>query len=247
MTDAILEINGLARSFGETKAVTACSFEAAAGTVHSILGENGSGKSTTVKILSGVLSPDNGTVMVAHQQITKFTPGAARRVGVSTVFQELLNVPGRSVLDNVLLGEPGWFRHRLSHRERAEVVRRHLGRLGLTDLDLDQQVGGLPLSTQQLVAIARSLATEPKVLILDEATSAIDVEARDLLFAALREELERGTLVLYISHRMEEIVHLADAVTVLHNGATVASVYGTDINEANLLDLMVSAGAAAHD
>lgn len=247
MTDAILEVNGLARAFGETKAVTACSFEAAAGTVHSILGENGSGKSTTVKILSGVLSPDKGTVTVACQQVTKFTPGAARRVGVSTVFQELLNVPSRSVLDNVLLGEPGWFRHRLSHRERAELARRHLGRLGLTDVGLDQQVGGLPLSAQQLVAIARSLATEPKVLILDEATSAIDVEARDLLFAALREELERGALVLYISHRMEEIVHLADAVTVLRNGATVASVYGTDINEANLLDLMVSAGATVHD
>jgi ribose transport system ATP-binding protein len=247
MTDAILEVNGLVRAFGETKALTACSFEAAAGTIHSILGENGSGKSTTVKVLSGVLSPDNGTVTVAGQQVTKFTPGAARRVGVSTVFQELLNVPSRSVLDNVLLGEPGWFRHRLSHRERAEAARRHLGRLGLTDLDLDQQVGGLALSTQQLVAIARSLATEPKVLILDEASSALDVKARDLLFAALREELERGILVLYISHRMEEIVHLADAVTVLHNGATVTSVYGAGINEANLLDLMVSAGVTAHD
>jgi len=245
MTDAILEVNGLARAFGETKALTACSFEAAAGTVHSILGENGSGKSTTVKILSGVLSPDNGTVTVAGQQVTKFTPGAARRVGVSTVFQELLNVPSRSVLDNVLLGEPGWFRHRLSRRERAEVARRPLGRLGLTDLDLDQQVGGLPLSSQQLVAIARSLATEPKVLILDEASSALDVKARDLLFSVLREELERGILVLYISHRMEEIAHLADAVTVLNNGATVTSVYGADINEANLLDLMVSAGATA--
>jgi len=235
------------RAFGETKALTACSFEGAAGTIHSILGENGSGKSTTVKILSGVLSPDNGTVTVAGQQVTKFTPGAARRAGVSTVFQELLNVPSRSVLDNVLLGEPGWFRHRLSRRERAELARRHLDRLGLTDLDLDQGVGGLPLSTQQLVAIARSLATEPKVLILDEASSALDVKARDLLFSVLREELERGILALYISHRMEEIAHLADAVTVLHNGATVTSVYGADINEANLLDLMLSAGATAHD
>jgi ribose transport system ATP-binding protein len=247
MTDATLEVNGLARAFGETRALTACSFEAAAGTIHSILGENGSGKSTTVKILSGVLPPDSGTVTVAGQLVTKFTPGVARRVGVSTVFQELLNVPSRSVQDNVLLGEPGWFRHRLSHRERAEVARRHLGRLGLTDLDLDQQVGGLPLSTRQLVAIARALAIEPKVLILDEASSALDVKARDLLFAVLREELERGILVLYISHRMEEIVHLADAVTVLHNGATVTSVYGADINEANLLDLMVSAGVTAHD
>jgi ribose transport system ATP-binding protein len=247
MTDAILEVNGLARAFGETKALTACTLEAAAGTIHSILGENGSGKSTTVKILSGVLSPDNGTVTVAGQQVAKFTPGTARRIGVSTVFQELLNVPSRSVLDNVLLGEPGLFRHRLSRRERTEVAGRHLGRLGLTDLDLDQQVGGLPLSAQQLVAIARSLATEPKVLILDEASSALDVKARDQLFAVLREELERGILVLYISHRMEEIVRLADAVTVLHNGATVTSVYAADINEANLLDLMVSAGAAAHD
>ena len=247
MTDAVLEVRGLARAFGETRAVTACSFQAAAGTVHSILGENGSGKSTIVKILSGVLAPDAGTIALAGQPFTRFTPAAARRSGVTTVFQELLNVPSRSVVDNVLMGEPGWFRHRLSGRQRAEVARRHLGRLGLAGLDLDLQVGGLPLSVQQLVAIARSLACEPKVLILDEATSAIDVEARDLLFTALRDELTHGTLVLYISHRMEEIVHLAHAVTVLHNGVTVTSVDGAHINEANLLDLMVKASATAHD
>jgi ribose transport system ATP-binding protein len=245
MTAAVLEVRGLARAFGETRAVTACSFQAAAGTVHSLLGENGSGKSTVVKILSGVLAPDAGTITLAGRSFTGFTPAAARRSGVTTVFQELLNVPSRSVVDNVLMGEPGWFRHRLSRRQRAEVARRHLGRLGLADLELDLQVGGLPLSVQQLVAIARSLACEPKVLILDEATSAIDMEARDLLFTALRDELTRGTLVLYISHRMEEIVHLAHAVTVLHNGVTVTSVDGTDINEANLLDLMVKASATA--
>ena len=95
MTDAILEVNGLVRAFGSDQSPNRPCFEAAAGTIHSILGENGSGKSTTVKILSGVLSPDNGTVTVAGHLVTKFTPGTARRVGVSTVFQELLNVPSR--------------------------------------------------------------------------------------------------------------------------------------------------------
>jgi ribose transport system ATP-binding protein len=242
---ALLEVEGLARSFGETRALVAANLSGQPGTVHSILGENGSGKSTMVKILSGVLTPDRGRVVLDGQEVAKFTPATARSLGVATVFQDLLNVPVRSVLDNVLLGHPGWLRYPARRRERAELARAQLARLGLVNLNLDIPVGFLPLPAQQLVAIARALTWQPRVLVLDEATSALDVGAAERLFGVLREELRRGALVLFISHRMDEIVDLADAVTVLANGVSVQSLSRAEISVERLLEVLTSAGVTA--
>lgn len=246
MSSVFLEVDGLARAFGATKALTACTFQAHGGTVHALLGENGSGKSTAVKILSGVLAPDRGSIRFAGQLVTKFAPALARARGVATVFQDLLNVPTRSVVDNILLGEPGWVRGSRTRRQRAAATQRQLARLGLEDLPLDAPVGGLPLAVQQLVAVARALAREPRLLILDEATSALDVETRDRLFQVVRHELARDVLVLLITHRIDEIIQLADAVTVLRNGETAASLEKADIDEANLMSAMLLPGVPVH-
>jgi ribose transport system ATP-binding protein len=208
--------------------------------VHSILGENGSGKSTLVKILSGVLSPDAGEIEVGGRALTSFAPRRSQELGIATVFQELLNVPSRSVLDNVLLGVDIGLAHRRSRRSRAERALSTLDRLGLGDVDLRAPLGRLPLSVQQQVAIARALQREPQVLVLDEATSALDVGAQERLFAVIREELGKGALVLFITHRMEEIMTLADRVTVLRNGSAVAVavVEGAEIESDRLIALM---------
>jgi ribose transport system ATP-binding protein len=240
----ILEVDGLARAFGSTLALVDFTLHAEAGTIHAILGQNGSGKSTVVKILSGILTPDRGRVSIGGSRITKFSPSVAHAAGVATVFQELLNVPSRSVLDNVMLGMFDGLRYRSTRREQAQTASELLSQLGAPNLDLEGQVKDLPLSVQQLVAIARALARHPRVLILDEASSTLDVETRVQLFGTLRAEVARGVLVVLITHRIEEIVHLADAVTVLRNGTVVANLTGAQIAFEKLLDAMAPAAPA---
>lgn len=232
-----LEVRHLQKSFGTTRALADCSLSGRPGTVHALLGENGSGKSTLVKILSGVLAPDGGEVVVGDR-VTRFSPASASRRGIATVFQELLNVPSRSVLDNLLLGDEFGFRHRKSRAVRVAWARSVLSRLGVDSIDVGAAVESLPLSVQQQVAIARALQRKPKILVLDEATSALDIQAQEHLFSALREELARGVLVLFITHRMKEITSLADEVTVLRNGTSVAVVGRADIHPQRLLELM---------
>jgi ribose transport system ATP-binding protein len=233
-----LEIRGLQRSFGSTRALVDCSLTARPGTVHALLGENGSGKSTLVKVLAGVLSPDAGEVLVQGEPIRNFTPRIARRHEIATVFQELLNVPGRSVLDNIFLGEEFGYRHSTNRAHRASRARDVLAWLGAGDMDLSLPLESLPLSAQQQVAIARALQREARILVLDEATSALDVQAQEQLFSALKDELARGVLVLFITHRMNEITSLADEVTVLRSGTSVAVVERSDIRPDRLLELM---------
>ncbi len=245
--ETCLEVRGLQRSFGNTRALVDCSLAGRPGTVHALLGENGSGKSTLVKILSGVLAPDKGSVSVQGTRVARFGPAVARAHGVATVFQELLNVPSRSVLDNVFLGEEFRFRHGRARNVRVARAREVLARLGLTAIDVDAPLESVPLSVQQQVAIARALQRESRILILDEATSALDVKAQEQLFVALQEELSRGVLVLFITHRMNEIMSLADEVSVLRNGTTVSVVARRDIRSEHLLQLMSARSAAASE
>jgi ribose transport system ATP-binding protein len=191
-----------------------------------------------VKILSGVLAPDAGEVVAGGSPISHFAPGTARGHGVATVFQELLNVPGRSAVDNIFLGEDFGFRHSRNRGARLERARLVLERLGVGRIDVSAPVGILPLSVQQQVAIARALQRSAQILVLDEATSALDVQAQEQLFVVLREELARGVLVLFITHRMNEIMTLADEVTVLCSGTTVAVVGRDEIRPDLLLGLM---------
>lgn len=236
--DELLCLEGVSRAYGPTKALTDLSLVAMSGTVHSILGENGSGKSTTVKILSGILPPNSGRVVIDGREVRRFTPRDAASAGVATVFQEFLNIPSRSVLDNILLGQKGWARYPYSARERRDIAKEQLARLGIGNVPTDYEVGNLPLSSQQLVAVARALARKHRVLILDESTSALDVDARDRLFHVLGEELERGVLILFISHRIDEIIQLAHAATILRNGHAIATLTGSEIVEENLLAAM---------
>lgn len=210
-----------------------------AGQVHTILGENGSGKSTLVKLLTGVVEPNAGTVEVDGQPVRLRDPAQAREHGIATVFQEVLLAPERSVLDNIFLGYDGLWRRALPLARRAGIAEAALARITATKLDLDRRGADLPLAQQQLVVLARALVRDPRILILDEATAALDFADRDVLFAAIRELVAGGRLVLFISHRMDEVQALSDRVTVLRSGRAIETLEGGEITPARLLALMI--------
>jgi ABC-type sugar transport system ATPase subunit/ribose/xylose/arabinose/galactoside ABC-type transport system permease subunit len=241
---ALLRVEGVAKSFGPTTALRGCSFELAPGEVHALMGENGSGKSTLVKILAGVHRADAGQVLLGAAPLRARDPRAAVAAGVATVFQEVQCVPGQTVLDNLWLGRDGLFRVSRQaaaaprqRRERATAVVAEL--LGDCPGDLlSAPAESLSLSERQAVAIGRALLRDPKVLILDEATSALDVATRDRLFTVVRRLTEAGGAVLFISHRMDEVTEIADRVTVLRSGESVATLDRADASAARLVELM---------
>jgi len=239
----LLTVADLAKSFGPTKALRACSLELRGGEVHALMGENGSGKSTLVKILAGVHRPDQGRIELAGRPVTPRDPREAIGSGVATVFQEVQCVPGQSVLDNLWLGTDGVVRRARGAGLDPEERRARAGQV-LTELlgtcpDLDSLAGSLSLSERQALAIARALLRAPKVLILDEATSALDVATRDRLFEACRGLTARGGAVLFISHRMDEVEQVADRVTVLRSGESVGTLTQEQADMATLVHLMI--------
>ena len=171
--DVVLRVSGLAKSFGATEALRDCSLELRRGEVLAIMGENASGKSTLVKILSGVHRADRGTLEVMGQSLPHLTsPRVAQTIGIATVFQEILIVSQQTVLTNIWLGRDGPLRRRVTTQDRHERGRTVLTRL-IDDPHLDTVAGRLALSDRQSVCIARALVREPRILILDEATSAL--------------------------------------------------------------------------
>jgi ABC-type sugar transport system ATPase subunit len=237
-----LRVVDVAKAFGPTQALRSASLELAQGEVLAIVGENGSGKSTLVKILSGVHRPDAGSLEIAGRSVSALrSPRESLRSGIATVFQEVLVVEARSVLENVWLGSEGLFRPTPSpavKRERAtEVLAALLGDAPA----LDQPVEQLSLSDRQACGIARALVRDPRVIILDEATSALDVATRDRLFALLKTLSADGVAVIFISHRMDEIEEIGDRVTVMRSGETVATVARGQASVEELVRLMTGA------
>jgi ABC-type sugar transport system ATPase subunit/ribose/xylose/arabinose/galactoside ABC-type transport system permease subunit len=255
----LLRIEGLVKAFGPTVALRDASFELRAGEVHALMGENGSGKSTLVKILSGVHKPDRGEVFIEESpqrtiSLHAASPRAAGAAGVATVFQEVQSVPGQTVLDNLWLGTDRIFRRTPDRdgtdragtgTDRADADRASAARAVLTELLgdcpdalLSAPAGSLSLSERQAVAVGRALLRCPRVLILDEATSALDVATRGRLFAAIRRRTGTGSAVLFISHRMDEVDEIADRVTVLRSGESVATLGREETTPARLVELM---------
>jgi len=224
----ILAAEHLSKRFYATQAVDDVSLALRAGDIHAIVGENGAGKSTLIKLLSGVHQPDAGRVLARGVERRFRTPRDAMREGIVLIPQELRLVPALTVAENVMLGQwpagrvlgvlPG-----LDRRAIREAARAALARLGVAP-DLDARVAALPYAERQLVAVAKALAHEAAVLILDEPTAALGRREVRRLFEVIAALKAQGVAIVYISHRLDEVVELADRCTVLRDGRIVATV-----------------------
>jgi ABC-type sugar transport system ATPase subunit len=239
---SLLSAAGLSKSFPGVRALEGVDFDLRPGEVHALLGENGAGKSTLIKILGGALVPDAGTVRLEGQALPLGDPLAVRRRGINVVYQELTLVPELTAGENIFLGrEQG--RPFLRRREMARAARELLDGLGAR-VAPGAPVRALSVAQQQLVEIARALANESKVIILDEPSATLSDPEVERLFRVLRGLRERGLGIVYISHRLEEIFAIADRVTVLRDGRPVACSPVAGVDRAQLIRWMVGRDVA---
>lgn len=239
----MLTVEDLGKRYGETRALEGVSIGFEPGTIHAILGENGSGKSTLVKLLAGIVAPSRGRILIDGKPLAAgsratATPASVQAAGLATVFQEVLIAPDRSVIDNILLGRDRLFRWSARGSARRALAAATLARITAAPIDLDAPAGALPLATRQLVVLARALARAPRVLVLDEVTAALDFGDREAVFQTLEAFARDGGLILFISHRMDEVMRLARRVSVLRSGRLVDTLPIAGTSPAALLRMM---------
>ena len=217
MQDVIVSMENVSKSFPGVKALDNVQFELRAGEVMALLGENGAGKSTLMKILSGVYTRDGGTVRIFGQEYGDMTPKQAQAAGVAIIHQELNMCRHLSVAENMFLGREVKGTFALNNAKMEEEAGRILSELKI-DISPRQIVGDLPVSKQQMVEIAKALSINAKVLIMDEPTSALTAREIDDLFRIIHQLKEEGHGIVYISHRLEELQHIVDRVTIMRDG-----------------------------
>jgi ribose transport system ATP-binding protein len=236
--DLVLELRGVSRQFGAVRALSDVSFDCRAGEVHALVGENGSGKSTLLGIASGFVDPDQGTVRIGGTALRRDSPALARSLGLAMAYQDTSLVLAQPVKNNLYLSAPPEQRPRYWRRKRW--ARRLLREFDL-DLELfpDAPAGSLTLAERQLFEVAKALVAEPKVLLLDEPTTALDPDEVEALHRTVAACRDRGVGVVYVSHRLPEVLEVADRVTVLRDGRDRGTFAASETTEAALVELIV--------
>lgn len=229
----LLQFDAIDKAFPGVQALSGVSFSASGGSVHALCGENGAGKSTLLKVLSGVIAPDSGCLRIDGEEIRFGSPSESLRAGVSVIYQELHLAPEMTVADNILLGH---LSHRAGLLNRSENKRRCQELLATIGIQIDsgRKVGSLSLAQRQMVEIAKALSRDARVIAFDEPTSALSAREVETLFGIINELRKQGRIVLYVSHRMEEILRICDACTILRDGkhvATFPTMHGVTAND----------------
>ncbi|MGV9377056.1 sugar ABC transporter ATP-binding protein [Nonomuraea sp. NPDC003707] len=234
----VLSLSQVSKAFGAVRAVREVSLELFPGEVHALAGENGTGKSTIVKILSGVHRPDSGRILLDGEPVEFGGPADAQRAGVAVIYQEPTLFPDLSVMENIFMGRQPRGRLGIDRRAMRAGAAELFERLGVP-LDPDQPARGLSIADQQLVEIAKALSRQARVLVMDEPTAALSGTEVARLFGVARTLRAQGCALLFISHRLEEIFELCRRVTTLRDGAYVAEDLVADITPDDLVRRMV--------
>ena len=236
--EVIVSMKDICKSFPGVKALDHVQFELRSGEVMALLGENGAGKSTLMKILSGVYTRDSGSLEIFGKEYGDLTPKQAQEAGVAIIHQELNMCKHLSVAENMFLGREKTKGIVLANGDMEAEASRILNDLKI-DIDPKQVVGELPVSKQQMVEIAKALSVNARILIMDEPTSALTAKEIDDLFRIIKDLRSKGCGIVYISHRLEELQHIVDRVTIMRDGQYITSMNFKDTTMDQIIANMV--------
>lgn len=236
----IIRLDNISKTFPGVKALDGIQLEVKKGEVHALVGENGAGKSTLIKILSGVYRPDEGGVIeIEGQEYQDLTPILSMRKGIAVIYQDFSLFPNLSVAENISINQEVEHNTRfLNWNKMRQTAVKAIKRLGV-DIDVDAQLGSLSTAKQQLVAIARALVYDAKMIVMDEPTSTLSKGEVAVLFSIIRNLKENGISILFVSHKLEELFEISDRFTVLRDGKYVGTYNREELNNDKLVSLMV--------
>lgn len=238
MNEVIVSMENICKTFPGVKALDHVNFELRSGEVMALLGENGAGKSTLMKVLSGVYTRDEGSLKIFGKEYGDLTPKQAQEVGVAIIHQELNMCRHLSVAENMFLGREISGRFALNNTKMEQEAKRILDDLKI-DIDPKQTVGDLPVSKQQMVEIAKALSINAKILIMDEPTSSLTAREIEDLFRIIKKLKSEGKGIVYISHRLEELQHIVDRVTIMRDGQYITGMNFGDVTMEQIISYMV--------
>lgn len=235
----MLEVRACSKAFPGVQAFDKVDFDLYAGEIHCVVGENGAGKSTFIKILSGALRPDEGTIVIDGEEYTSLTPAAAHRLGIQTIYQEISLAPDLTVAENIFMGQEPVNRLGLIDYGRLNRESKRLLDNLKIELDVEAPVGGLSVPEKQSVQIARAMALEAKIFILDEPTASYSTNEISNLLRLVQDVRDSGVGVIYISHHLEEVFSIHDRITVLRDGIKVATHGKDEVSEEQIINEMI--------
>lgn len=238
----ILQMQGISKQFSSVKVLHEVDFRIKKGEVHALMGENGAGKSTLIKILTGIYSKDGGTIILDGQEINPANALEAQKLGISTIYQEISLVGQLTVAENIFIGREIKKHGVIDWKKTNEESAKLLKDLGI-DIDVTKPLSNYGTAIQQMVAIARSILIDAKLVIMDEATSSLDDDEVKVLFQIIRRLKSQGISILFISHRLPEIFEISDSLTVLKDGHLVGEYRTSELTKAELVSKMIGRSA----
>lgn len=233
-----LSVRNIVKEYPGVRALDNVSVDFKAGEVHAIMGENGAGKSTLIKVIAGAVKPDNGEIYVSGKLVKQMSTKLANDLGIAVIYQELMMIPALSVAENVFLGNKVLSHHLVDHGEMRRRTKEIFDQLGLY-IDPSSRTDTLSVAYQQMIEIARALAKNAKILIMDEPSAMLTEEEVQLMFNVVRKLKDSGVAIIYISHRLEEIFQISDCISVMRDGQYITKVNTKETNKSELIRYMV--------
>ena len=239
MSQPILQMRNISKTFPGVTALKAVNFDLAPGKVHALVGENGAGKSTLIKILSGAIPKTSGEIFIDGNLVAINNPSEAQSLGIAVIYQELMLAPALSAGENILLGRfPRRFRFFIDRKSMFRTARQLTGLLGL-NVDLAVPVQLLTIAQQQMIEVAKALSLNARIIVMDEPSAVLTPHELNRLFQVIAELKQQGVAFIYISHRLEEIFRIADRVTVLRDGEVQGTRLISEVNRDQIINMMV--------